>query len=64
MRKLMIILKIVFIILLILNTFIGIIAQGSGHNIPLRTNLIFGIVDLLLVALIILTIYLGRKKIM
>ena len=62
MRKFIIILKILFIVLLILNTFFWIVAQGSGHNIPQRTNLMFGVVDLLLVSLIVLAIYLGRNK--
>jgi len=38
MSKLIKILIIIFTALLILNTFIWVIAQGSGHNIPFKKN--------------------------
>jgi hypothetical protein len=61
MRQLVLISKIILTALLVLNIFIWIIAQGSGHNIPLRTNIIFGARGLVLLALLILLIYWGNK---
>jgi hypothetical protein len=62
MHKLILGLQIVLIILFVLNTFIWLIAHGSGHNIPLKTDLKFGIADLVLISLTILIFYLGRTK--
>ena len=61
-RKIITILKIVFTVILVLNTFIWLIAQGSGHRIPVKTNLIFGTTSFIFLILVILTIYLGRKN--
>lgn len=55
MSKLIKILIIIFTTLLILNTFIWFIAQGSGHNIPFKTNLKFGIASVVLVLLVLIT---------
>lgn len=62
MRQLLLILRIIFIILFILNVSIWIIAQGSGHNIPLRTNLIFGIRSFICLILIIVFNWGGKVK--
>jgi|LauGreDrversion4_2_1035121.scaffolds.fasta_scaffold408616_2 hypothetical protein len=60
MRHLIIILKLVLTILLFFNIFTWLIAQGSGHNIPSRTNLIFGIRTLVLLVLLAF-IFLGKR---
>lgn len=62
MKQLLTIAKIILFLLLCLNVFIWIIAQGAGHNIPLKTNLIFGIRSIILLMLLLLCIYWGRKK--
>jgi uncharacterized membrane-anchored protein len=61
MKYFIIIGKVVFAILLVANTFIGLVAQASSHNIPLNTNLIFGFRVLVSFALLLLFIYLGRR---
>lgn len=62
MRPLILIAKIILTILFVLNSLIWFAAQGSGHNIPLRTNVIFGIVSFIFLILLIFFIYWGDKK--
>lgn len=62
MRQLVIIIKVILIILLILNLFVWLMAHGSGHNIPLKTDLKFGITTCILLILLPLVIYWGRGK--
>jgi hypothetical protein len=62
MKHLLTIMKIIFSLLLCFNIFIWIIAQGTGHNIPLKTNLIFGIRSFLLLVLLLLSVYWKRRK--
>jgi hypothetical protein len=61
MRQFIIILQVVFVILLVLTLFVWLIAQGSSHNIPLKTNVAFGIQSLILVLLLISSIFIKRK---
>jgi hypothetical protein len=61
MRQFINILQVVFVILLVLTLFIWLMARGSGHNIPLKTNVEFGIQSLILVILLILSIFIKRK---
>jgi hypothetical protein len=49
-----IVIKVIIVItyvLLVLNLFFWVAAHGSGHKIPLKTNLSFGISSLVLLAL-------------
>jgi hypothetical protein len=48
-------------ILLGLNIFIWVIAQGTGHNIPSRTNFIFGVRTVVLAGLATFLTVLRRK---
>ena len=56
------IIRIILIILLILDLTILLMAQGSGHKIPLKTNLIFGFYALVLFGLILSLRLLKTKK--
>jgi hypothetical protein len=62
MKQLLMVIKIILFLVLCLNIFIWIIAQGTGHNIPLKTNLIFGIRGIILLILFLLSIYWGRRE--
>jgi hypothetical protein len=61
MRQFIIILQFIVGILLALIIFVGLIAQGSGHNIPLGTNVFFVATSLILVALLFISSYIKRK---
>lgn len=63
MRQLLIIIKVILTILLILNLSVWLMAHGSGHNIPLKTDLKFGITTCILLILLPLVIYWGRNKV-
>lgn len=62
MYKWMLILQILLIVLFVLFSLFWFIIHGSGHNIPLKTELKFGIVDLVLASLTIGAFYLGNKR--
>jgi len=62
MRRLLGFLKVTLSILIVLNVLIWLMAQGSGHKIPLRTNIKFGIAGIFLIGLLVTTIYLNKKN--
>lgn len=62
MRQLSVILKIILAILLLITLFVWLMAHGSGHDIPIETDLKLGITGIVLFALLILAIYHGRKN--
>jgi uncharacterized membrane protein YphA (DoxX/SURF4 family) len=53
--------KILVIILLILNVFFWLLAHGSGHKIPSKTDWSFGISSLILLGLAFLLNFTLRK---
>jgi heme A synthase len=63
MRLLMIILKVILTSFLLLILFVWLMAHGSGHNIPLKTDLKFGITTCILLVLLLFTIYWGKNKV-
>jgi hypothetical protein len=48
------IIQIILIVLLSVNLFIWLAARASGHNIPIATNIAFGLSALLLLILILI----------
>ena len=61
MRQLLMIIKIGLTIFFLVTLFIWVIAHGSGHNIPFKTELAFSITSIILLILLLFTIYLSRK---
>ncbi len=59
MRQLIKIIKVLLIIILFSNLFVWLLAHGSGHRIPIKTDLKFGITACILFVLII---FLGKNK--
>jgi hypothetical protein len=55
-------LKIILSILIFLILVIWLISQGSGHNIPLKTNFKFGITSVVLLGLLLIIIYRDKRK--
>ena len=53
MRKFLIIIKFISIVLLILCLFVWLLAHGSGHAIPLKTDLQFGSTNCILLFIIL-----------
>ncbi|KIC92608.1 hypothetical protein OI18_21720 [Flavihumibacter solisilvae] len=53
---------VIVIALLGFNVFIWVIAQGAGHNIPSRTNFIFGVRTVVLAGLAAFLITVKRKR--
>jgi len=62
MRQALGILKTLLIIILILNLSLWLFSHGSGHNIPLKTDLKFGITACVLLFLLTGVIFFGRKE--
>jgi hypothetical protein len=56
------IIRVALIILLVLDLIIWLMAQGSSHNIPLKTNLIFGAYALILFGVILSLRFFKTKK--
>jgi hypothetical protein len=54
-------LKIIFSILLVLDVFFAGMSHGSGHNIPLKTDIYILSIGVILISILILLSYLGRK---
>ncbi len=63
MRQVLTILKAILIIILILNLSLWLFSHGSGHNIPLKTDLKFGITACVLLFLLTGVIYFGRNEV-
>ena len=61
MRNFTIFLKVVLILFLLATCIIWFAANGSGHNIPLKTNVKFGVVSGVLLGLLISVVYLSKK---
>jgi hypothetical protein len=62
MRQAITVLKTLLIIILILNLSLWLFSHGSGHSIPLKTDLKFGITAFSLLFLLTGVIYFGRNK--
>lgn len=44
------------------NTFVWLVAQGSGHNIPAKTQWFFGTISFLLLAVLLYLLYKRRRR--
>ena len=62
MRRVILILQIVLGGVLIANLLVWVIAQGSSHNIPLKTNLKFGLSCILIIAFIVIFEFIRKRK--
>lgn len=62
MRKALTILKAFLIIILILNLSLWLFSHASGHNIPFKTDVKFGITACVLLLLLTGVFYFGRKQ--
>ena len=61
MRQFIIILQVVLGILLAFIIFVGLVAQGSGHNIPVKTNVEFIVMSIILTLLLVLSSFIKAK---
>ncbi len=62
MKLALTILKIILIVLLILDLLLWVSAYGSGHRIPPKTDLQFGITAFVLICLLAGVWYFGRNR--
>lgn len=62
MKTLILILKIILSVLLVLDIFIWIIAHGSGHTIPNRTDWSFALTALILLGLLFIVNFADRRN--
>jgi hypothetical protein len=61
MKALILLAIILTIAFLAMNTFIWLVAQGTGHIIPLKTNLAFGFFEGFLILLLIVFLKINKK---
>ena len=61
MYKFLMVLKVVLLVLFILFSFFWFVIHGSSHNIPIKTEIGYGIMDILLAVLTILAFYLDKR---
>ncbi len=62
MKTVIFLTKILAILLLILNVFFWLLAHGSGHKIPSKTDWSFGISSIILLGLAFLLNFIGKKN--
>jgi hypothetical protein len=62
MRRLLLFLSVIFSIFLFFDLLVWLLAQASGHNIPIKTDWSFGIMGCIFLGLLILSIYLAGKS--
>ena len=61
MRQFIIILQVLLGLLLAFIIFTGLVGQGSGHNIPVKTNAWFVVMSIILTILLVLSSFIKEK---
>jgi len=62
MKVLIVVLKVLVIIALCADLFFWLVAHASGHKIPSKTDWSFGITSILLLLVLLVLLFIGRRK--